>query len=297
MGKESYSFSDELERHSFLTKVLRIFTVPFLNAIPSVFLRGVMKKTSKDAGTVVHKGGSTHALEAMYTRYHRGLFSRGVAQGFADIFWHHLISQPKAIRNRLRIVKNLLKSKVVSLVEDRKLKHDRSPISILSVAGGSSRSLIHMISDIQRENIECSIEVITIDKDKTALDVGEKVAHENSVSNNFRWIEGKASDVETLVPGRKFDVVEIVGLLDYFEKKRAVRLIKNMKGIMNEKGCIIAANVTPNSEMKFVHKTGWPAMYYRSPDEFKEIFRESGFNDISLIVEPLKVHMVIIAQN
>ena len=40
----------------------------------------------------------------MYTRYDRRLFSRGILQGLADLFWHHCISQPKAIRNRLKLV-------------------------------------------------------------------------------------------------------------------------------------------------------------------------------------------------
>jgi len=296
MDQKAISFSDKLETHSFLTKIVRLFTVPLLNSIPSSLLQGAMKKTSRDAETVVHKGGSTHALEAMYTRYHRGFFSRGIKQGISDIFWHHLVSQPKAIRNRLRIVKELLRLKASSLVEGREDQNEKIPVSILSIAGGSSRSLIHMIADMHGEGIKYPIEVITIDKDKSALDIGEKVARENSVSECFRWVVGKANEVDTLVPGKQFDVIEIVGLLDYFPKERAVRLIQNVKKVLRAGGCVIAANVTPNSEMVFVRKTGWPEMQYRSPKEFEEIFHESGFTQVSLRVEPLGVHMIITAQ-
>jgi len=60
--------------------------------------------TSKDGKTVVKTGGSVRALGVMCTRYEHKLFSRGILQGMAELFWHHFLFQPKAIRNRLKIV-------------------------------------------------------------------------------------------------------------------------------------------------------------------------------------------------
>src|SRR3989344_5394864 len=78
----------ELEDHNILIKILRTVSVPLLNNLPQTFIKLFMKKSSHDASTVVNKGGTTHALEAMYTRYERGIFSRGYIRGVADLFLH-----------------------------------------------------------------------------------------------------------------------------------------------------------------------------------------------------------------
>lgn len=296
MDKQSLSFNDKLETHNFLTKFVRLFSVPLLNSIPAFLMQKTMKKTSHDAATVVHKGGSTHALEAMYTRYHRSFFSRGFIQGVSDFFWHHIVSQPKAIRNRLRIVKNNLREKSLFLIKKRERDRIDIPIAILSIAGGSSRSIIHMIADMRSEGILYPIEVVTVDKDKSALDIGLRVAKENKVSESFNWITGKATEISEMMPCKQFDIVEIVGLLDYFQNERAVRLIKNARAMLRDSGCLIAANVTPNNEMEFVKKTGWPEMYYRSNHEFEKIFYEAGFSKVSIVIEPLGVHLIAVAE-
>lgn len=284
-----------LETHSLITKFVRVFSVPILNHIPELFLKKIMKKSSKDAGTVVDKGGTTHALEAMYTRYHRRLFSRGVFQGLADLFWHHAVSQPKAIRNRLKIVKEIVKKITVELIEKNKVRGNNSCIDILSVAGGSSRATIHTVVELKKMDSNCAIKVVTLDKDKSALGIGMRIAQENNVSECFSWAEGKASDIQMLLPSKKFDIVETVGLLDYFEKDRAVRLIKNILTAMKDGGYLVVANVVPNSEMSFTHKTGWPKMFYRQPRDMEDILTEAGFKNSDIIIEPLKIHMIAVA--
>ncbi|HEY4503988.1 MAG TPA: class I SAM-dependent methyltransferase family protein [Candidatus Paceibacterota bacterium] len=255
-----------------------------------------MIKSSQDASTVVKKGGTTHALEVMYTRYDRKIFSRGYIKGIADMFWHHIVSQPKALRNRLKIVRTVLREKIIDLINNHKGSNHRV-IFVLSIAGGSSRSIIYAINDLKNCGVNHQINIVTIDKDKSALEVGMGVAKEYGLQNNFEWINGNARDIEQLLPQKKFDIIEIVGLLDYFESDRLIRLLNLSYRIMNEKGFLIIANVIPNNEYKFVQKTGWPKMYYRKPEELLELLRVSGFkykNDI--IIEPLNVHCIAIAQ-
>jgi len=118
-----------------------------------------------------------------------------------------------------------------------------------------------------------------------------------NLENNFEWVHGNASEISTIFPSRKFNIVEIVGLLDYFDFNRAVKLMSMSRELMNENGFIIIANVMPNKEQPFVHKTGWPAMFYRKPEEVRRLLIASGFthsNDI--ITEPLKIHCVGIGQ-
>jgi len=271
--------------------MVRVVTVPFLNFLPEGVIKLFMRKTSRDASVVVAKGGTTHALEAMYGRSQRKLFSRGILQGIADIFWHHIVSQPKSLRNRLKIVQKVMGEKIIILLKARR------DISILSIAGGSSRSIMYTLQSLRALGIKSNIRVVTIDKDITALDVGKRIANELKLQDCFEWVHGTASQVSTLFPNKKFDMVEIVGLLDYFDFARAVRLISLSKELLNEGGFIIIANVMPNSEKPFVHKTGWPAMYYRTPEETRQLLVASGFvHSNEVLIEPLNIHCVCVGQ-
>jgi hypothetical protein len=251
-----------------------------------------MKKTSTDASTVADTGGTTHALEARYGRLDRRLFSRGIRQGVADLFWHHLISQPKAIRNRMKIVSNIIEGQMVALFHQR----NNEEVSILSIAGGSSRSIMYALDKILKSDGNRKISVITIDKDKSALEIGKTIAAKHNLGKYFQWINGIASDVNILAPNRVFDIIEIVGLLDYFSDERAIRLLSMSRELMKNSGHIVIANVMSNNEKPFIHKAGWPSMYYRTPDEVGKLLERSGFRVSNLITEPLCVHCIGVGQ-
>jgi SAM-dependent methyltransferase len=286
-----------LERQNLFVKIIRIFSVPIMNTLPASLIQKMMRKTSRDAGKVVETGGSTHALEVMYTRHHRKLFSRGITQGIADYFWHHIIAQPQALRNRLKIVHEILRKKTADVIQERKSNHNSSPVSILSIAGGSSRSIISALLDLKKSGENYPVEVITLDKDQTALEIGKRLASGNGLSESFSWIQGTAKNIGILLPGKVFDIVEIVGLLDYFPENRVIRTLQLARSVMREGGYVIIANVQPNPEIPFVHKTGWPQMFYRLPKEIENILKEAGFvkeNDI--ITEPLNIHIIAIGK-
>jgi len=274
----------ELETHNLLEKFVRVFTVPLLNALPARLIQLFMRKSSHDAATVVAKGGSTHALEVMYTRYHRELFSRGFLQGIADLFWHHFVSQPKALRNRLHIVQSLLEQEIRSRTE---------PIFILSIAGGSARSLVSTLTKLRSEHFPHSVRVVVLDKDETALEVGGRVAASAGVRDCFEWVCGNANDAASLVQHTQFDIVEIVGLLDYFDAKRTMRLLSALRSLMKTGGVLLAANVVPNEEQIFVHKTGWPPMQYRTANDFAHLIEKAAFAVRDTITEPLCVHTIV----
>jgi len=246
-----------------------------------------MRATSHDAATVVAKGGSTHALEAMYTRYHRKLFSRGFFQGLADIFWHHFVSQPKALRNRLQIVQMFL---------EKEIRNSVTPISVLSIAGGSARAFIHTLSKLSHEEPPKLAHIVVVDKDISAIQTGKRLATSAGLADSCEWLNGNASQINSLVPNRYFEVVEIVGLLDYFDDERTTRLLSNIKTVMRENGTLIVANVIPNSEMSFVKKTGWPPMFYRTPKNFAQLVSRAGFSVRDTIEEPLGVHTIVRAR-
>lgn len=63
----------KFERHNFIEKIIRIFTVPLLNNIPEGLIRKILS-TNKDGKIIIEKGGSAHSLEILYTRHQRKLW-------------------------------------------------------------------------------------------------------------------------------------------------------------------------------------------------------------------------------
>lgn len=275
----------ELETHNALVKFVRIFTVPLLNVLPAWFIKLLMQKSSHDAATVVAKGGSTHALEVMYTRYHRHPFARGFIVGLADFFWHHVISQPKALRNRLAIVEQLVTEKIK--------RQKKIPMKILNVAGGSSRAIIQTLSRFKKESYLPPIQIFTVDYDVSALALGKRIAADFGIEAHFNWIHGKAQEIADIFKDEVFDLIEIVGLLDYFSDEKCLGLLSQLHKHLIQDGEFIVANVMPNEEIPFIQKTGWPKMYYRTADELNRLLIKSGFLIRDTITEPLKIHTVV----
>jgi len=131
-----------LEGHNLFVKFVRIFSVPILNSLPDAFLRRFMRYSSNDAEVVLDNMGSARALEVMYGRYRRNIFSRGLMQGFADLFWHHFVSQPKGVRNRLKIVENNLEKEISRILNEKKEKE----INIVTIGGGSARGIVEVLN-------------------------------------------------------------------------------------------------------------------------------------------------------
>ncbi len=288
MMNQSTDFTQDLETHGSFTKIFRLLSVPILNHIPSRFLRLAMRKTSHDAATVTKNGGSTTALEAMYTRHHRHPFARGFFSGLADFFWHNAISQPKALRNRLKIVE-----RIVTEVLIQKQREGRS-VNVLNVAGGSSRAIIQVLARLKSEGTLSAVQILNLDKDARAIELGKRIADECGVGSHFSWLQGNISELSVLVGEQLFDLIEMVGLLDYFSDEKTVQILSLLRAHLATGGSIIVANVMPNEEVPFIHKTGWPAMHYRTPEELSALLSATGFgNEHDILIEPLHIHVVI----
>src|SRR3989344_4750596 len=158
---------NKFETHNFLIKIIRAFFVPLINNVRSA-----------------------HALEVMYSRHQRRLFSRGIVQGIADFFWHHVISQLKAIRNRLKIVEDNIEKELADSINSGK-----EEIQILTVGGGSCRAIIHTVSRLKDKYPKTKIKVTNIDKDPKAIELGAKIAEAFDVGSSFNWINDDAPNI------------------------------------------------------------------------------------------------------
>lgn len=274
---------EELEHHPFYVKFLRFFTVPILNSIPSRVLQRLIRRTSPAYGAkVIERPGTTHSLEAMYTKNKPSFL-----QNLADFFWHNVVSQPKAVRNRLRIVEKILNDELVTASGN---------VQIFNLGGGSSRAIIGVVS--RHKDRALKIHVTTIDKDPRAIELGKETAHRFGVGEMFNWINDDVRNLRKLAAPNSADIVEMVGLLDYFDNASSMELIKEIYRIVKPSGVFIVANVHPNNESKFVTNVGWPRMHYKNTEELGNILNAAGFREeyMTIYFEPLKVHIVGVAR-
>jgi len=281
--------SQNLEKHNIWVKLIRIFLVPMLNSIPAPSLQKFIIKFSPFGRSVIQKAGTAHSLEEMYVK--KSFSPKKWHPYFlADFFWNTIISQPKAIRNRLKIVQVNLNEELSRLITDK--KH----VDMLNLGGGSSRAIIQTAANY--DGFDIVIRITNIDRDLKAIELGRNLAHEYGLADAFTWINNDVRNIKDLVPDNTFDVVEMVGLLDYFDNSESIKLIGDIFNKIKKDGLFIVGNVIPNSEVQFVENVGWPKMYYKTTDEMYDILEKAGFNkkSVKIILDPLKVHMVAMAR-
>lgn len=210
-------------------------------------------------------------------------------EGKITDFWNG-INNIKAVRNRLRLVKKLLKQSIQKFIENKK------EIKLLSIACGSAQGIIEVIKEFKEKGI--FIQAIFLDRDPTAIEYSKNLAKQAGVINQITFINKSTTDLENVVHGFEPDIVEVTGLLEYRPDEKAINLLKRIYNLLAPQGILITSNISPNLERPFTYWVGnWP-MIYRTPKKLSEIIITAGFRPeyCKIIQEPLKIHSVVICQ-
>ncbi len=278
------------ERNGIIKKIINIFYTPFLNFLPSS-LRHVLKKTNDSAQRVVDTATTHEAIEVLYNNGER-FRSKSLLQRFFHSVWFNT-NNPKALRNRLRLVER----EIMHAVEER--VRAKKKIQVLSIASGSARAVLEAIqsADIGRGAVSMTF----LDKNPRANDYSKRLhtRYRYPDSFTFRWVTDTASNFPAYFSGGNGpDVVEMVGLMDYFPDQKVAELFKIIYASLSEGGVFIVGNISDNSERRFVtNVVGWK-MVYRTPEQFLSFAERAGFKNENLRVyyEPMKIHFVMVAR-
>jgi hypothetical protein len=272
-------------------KILNAFLLPILNNLP-IKSRSLIKKSHKSVRDIVDSATSHKALEILYKKgikeHTQNLFS-----SISHAVWFNT-SNSKAARNRLKLVKRELERACKIIVNKSK------SLNIVSIAAGSARAVLETIYKLDIPD-GFSINLTFIDKNPSALHYSKEIYQELGLNDRVNIkAEWKEDTVNGFLNGtqEKFDIVEMVGLMDYFSDEKALQIFQKIENILNSPGFFITANINANNEMKFVTKAiGWP-MIYRKAEEIAFLVEQSGFeNDLmDIYYEPLKIHSVVVAK-
>ncbi|PIQ31389.1 MAG: hypothetical protein COW61_03705 [Candidatus Yonathbacteria bacterium CG17_big_fil_post_rev_8_21_14_2_50_46_19] len=278
------------EKNGFIRKFINVFYIPLLNSIHGN-TRNFIKKTNVSAKKVIENATSHQAIEVLYN-YGEAQHSRTLSQRFFHHVWFST-NNPKAVRNRLRLVKRELKKSI-----KEHLAGGRN-INILSIASGSARAVLDAVADPFIKGT--FVKVTFIDKNEAANEYSKQLAsHQNYPSNyDLRWVTDTARNFSKYFDEiDKPNIIEMVGLMDYFESSKVEDIFSAIYVNLAPGGIFISANICDNSERKFVTKVvGWE-MIYREPEDFLNFAIKAGFreDDIMIFYEPLRIHFVMVVK-
>lgn len=278
------------ETNSILKKIINFFLVPILNLLPSGFQK-LIKKSHRQTGEVIENATTYKAIEILYN-YGYQHESKKLTQKIMHKIWFDF-NNSKAIRNRLKLVKRELKKSI------DKLSNCQSNINLLSIASGSARAVIEVLSQLKLPNNKIFVKFL--DKNNDANKHSQKLARSYLGSNlnnyDLDWITDTISGFSKYYRGQKVDIVEMVGILDYFNDNQVLKTFSLIFDNLSDNGVLITSNISDNKERKFITKIiGWP-MIYRTAEDLIELALRAGFDDkkIKVIYEPLKIHGLLIA--
>lgn len=285
----------KLDVPSVSRKIFNAALVPLLNILPQRMLPLLMK-THRSAEEVVANKTQHTALEILY---HRGksFSSKNFIQKIALWIWFGL-DNPRGVRNRLKIVRREIQKEL------RKQLEMKERVFVLSIASGSARAVLEAIANVVEHYPNRKITVTFLDKNPKATEYSKKLSQELQLFDNPNIdISWETKTVGTYLSNHanssNFDIIEMVGLLDYFDDKKAITTFEGIRSLLQNNGLFVCANIAANKEQKFVTNfVGWE-MIYRSAESLITLLSEAGFSsqEITAYYEPLKVHSVTCAYN
>lgn len=236
---------------------------------------------------------SWEALEVIYNlpRYGKG---EKIEDRLAN-YWNGL-ANAKAVRNRFRITKKLLNEEILYQLKTK------NKVKILSIASGSARAVAETIfelvssGEIKKESISCTL----LDLDPTAINYAEKLWEEMKLSEIMNSVNDSTTNLETHFKNETFDIVEMVGFLEYRPHNKAISLLKKLLNLLTKDGAIVVSQIAPNPEKMFMkYVMNWP-MVYRTKKSFLKVLKLSGIkiegDDTRLIYEPQRIHGIALGR-
>ena len=283
-------FNLDFEIEDGTRKYVNLVLIPILNSLPAS-LRPYITK-DKAADEVVKYRTSHYALDTVYQKGYNIYKPKKILEKLARKVWFNT-NNAKAVRNRLKLVTYLIKKEAENVVKKK------GKVKILSIAAGSARAVLDTVEHIsQKDNVQ--VEALFMDKKESALEYSQNIAKEKSLLDRknikLSWIQGTAGTfLENLT--EDFDIIEMVGLLDYFDDEKSLEIFKKVRErLTDELSAFVTANITPNKEEPFMSKFVDWRMTYRTPEQLKSLIENSGFSSCTVYHEPLKTHAVALAK-
>ncbi len=199
-----------------------------------------------------------------------------------------------AVRNRKEDFKRL----IIDFINKRKGQLTR----IMNLGFGSCREIKEIISSNALSNKDAIFDCY--DYEIKAMEFAKyllKGCHNvNLIHENVLRI-CTTKHIYTMI-NKKYDFIYATGFFDYLSHRTCVRLVKNLRQLLNYNGIVAISNVRDKYSNPSLHYMEWAGdwnVIYRTDEEFRNIFLEAGFksNELQTQFEKQKIIQYIIATN
>ncbi|MBI1971573.1 MAG: methyltransferase domain-containing protein [Candidatus Wildermuthbacteria bacterium] len=232
----------------------------------------------------IKEGAAT--WQALYLIYNH-LF--GVYGRVTD-FWLSM-RNAQAVRNRKKLVTSVLIYHLLGFPKDENVR-------ILSLASGSAQSIVETLKTLKERGRKA--EAVLVDIDHHALNHSAKLAQSHGVEKQITLVELDIRDL--LRPERSltgtFNVVEMVGWLEYDKDRRVENLLRRVRSLMAKDGVLITGTIDKNPERWFLHWVIDWKMIYRSKEALLKLLQKAGFieSDFAIVTEPQGIFHIAVCR-
>ena len=277
--------SIKYEKNGILKRLSNLVLIPILNALPPTSQRHI-RRSHKIADEIILSAATHKAVEHLYDAASSHV-PESLVERLAQKVWFHL-NNAKAIRNRLRLVTHILHREVEHILDQQ------DAINLLSIASGSARAVLEGLP-IGRLHKNCRIRFL--DKSAEAIEYSKKLAMPYNGICDIGWIQDTANSFPNYYDQpANIDIIEMVGLLDYFDDPQMIKTLRTILSNLKAGGSLVTANIRDNKERPFVTDViGWK-MIYRSARQMIDLASRAGFRpeNITAYYEPLGIHGVFL---
>lgn len=255
--------------------------IAFYNAIGRLPLRlGVVifLLTSIDAWRVVgHAGLQKRTDAAIRVLYQYRTRPWRLLWGAGDHLWQNSYNC-RSVRSRGELVQTMIEFLCKQVLIKHAAENNEKPV-IVSLGSGSAEQLLK--GACKNGLVEHGAKIDLVDIDPRALKTAYNNACEMGIEPIVEINKITIGDYFGKTEPASVDIVEMVGLADYFADEKIDSYFRSINRVLRKGGFFTGANISSKEEYAYAHGVAcWPHMYYRTEEELLEMLAAAGFNDI-----------------
>lgn len=203
-------------------------------------------------------------------------------------FW---LNQPDGygLRNRVK----LIYSHLVEEMSSRLANTDK--LKVLCLACGSAQAILEALKKVKANYPDKAIEVTLVDLNKTSLKMAAFFGASRSVLGNLTILEQNIKEFLDGQPDDSWDMVEMVGFLDYRKDSSVTSIAKQIRRVLKPGGIFITSSICPSFWSYAVRwVVNWPLLIRRGKDSFRVILSRGWEANDTIVLRyvPTKTHVI-----
>lgn len=253
-------------------QLMRSITNPFLNhLIPVGVLKWFMRRSKSPLVTEMFRWpGSWKSVEITYANA-------------APVDW---IDRLALRQNAMAIATRNRRKVIVKLLAEMLRRLDSSDgLNLLGIGAGPGLQMQEGIVAAGLPPERVSIHVV--DLDDNAFGYGLDQARKRGLEGRVRYVQGDARELSRLLPGVEFDLVKIVGLIEYLTDPDVITLFQTARNAMSWQGQFLTHGLIDRLRSgPFLRRTFGLNHHYRSGDDVARLLQAAGLRQIHTHLPP-----------